>query len=134
MFCPICGKDNAETEAFCANCGNPLHRPAVTPQPQAVPSAPASAPFSGELPGKTQGLVGMILGIVSIVLGCCSPFITLPCGIAGIILSAISMRKAKATLQKNNQALAGLICAIIGVVLSLLSVALVVVALLMEYA
>lgn len=121
MLCPICGKENEETIAFCENCGNPLHRPAPFTQPEAVPEAPAVAPEPiGELPGKTAGIVGLVLGICSLLFSCCVFFLALPGGITGIILSAISLSKAKAVSRKNNLALAGLICSIIGTVFALL--------------
>lgn len=127
MFCPICGKDCKENEAFCENCGNPLHRvPPVQPpqyQPEVVPTAPQ---FQGEVPGKTMGIVGMVLGIVSILFGCCIFYLAIPCGIAGIILSAIAMKKAKEVRGKNNFALAGLICSIVGLVLALMGLVFVV--------
>lgn len=121
MFCPICGKDCAENTAFCDNCGNPLNRPAPV-IPSQDPHASAQAPTQpiGELPGKTMGIIGMILGILSILGGCCLFFVSIPCSVAGIILSAISMKRAKEVSRRNNFALAGLICSIVGLVLAVL--------------
>ncbi len=42
MFCPKCGKETAENQAFCASCGAPLAQ-------AAVPGAPA-APAAGISP------------------------------------------------------------------------------------
>lgn len=133
MICPICGHDNSENSAFCENCGNPMHRPAPfsQPQPASVVSDVAPQP-AGPLPGKTPGLVGLILGICSILFSCCVFYLALPGGIAGIILSAISMKKAKDAARKNNLALAGLICSIIGTVLAILAAIIIILVLIYE--
>lgn len=134
MFCSICGKKNSENTAFCPNCGNPMHRPAPFTQPQDVPAAPA-APVSpsGELPGKTMGIVGMILGIISILFGCCTPIFPMICAIVGLVLSCISRKKASGVLRKNNFSLAGLICSIIGLVFSVIYSIIFIILLLAEY-
>lgn len=129
MFCPICGNDCKENEAFCDNCGNRLHRTPPVQSPQYYPEEiPTAQQLQGELPGKTMGIVGLILGIVSIVFGCCIFFLAIPCGIVGIILSAIAMKKAKAARRKNNVALAGLICSIIGTVWAAFSLVCIIIA------
>lgn len=133
MICPICGHDTPENSGFCENCGNPMHRPAPFSQPQPTPVAPDTAPQPTQaLPGKTMGLVGLILGICSIVFSCCVFYLALPGGIAGIILSAISMKKAKDAARKNNLALAGLICSIVGTVLACVAVFFVILLLIYE--
>lgn len=122
MICPICGHDNPENSAFCENCGNPMHRPAPFSQPQPASEVSDVVPQpAGPLPGKTLGLVGLIFGICSILFSCCIFYLALPGGITGIILSAISMKKAKDAARKNNLALGGLICSIIGTVLAILA-------------
>ncbi len=69
---------------------------------------------------NTQGLVGMILGIVSIPTQCCI-FLGLPIGIAAVIISYMSLNKAKAGVASNpNQALTGLICGGIGILLGVI--------------
>lgn len=72
--------------------------------------------------GNQQGGFGlsvasMVLGIVSILFCCCFWYISLPCGLVGLILGAIA-------IKKNNK---GKGMAIAGLVLSIVSLALVVV-------
>lgn len=133
MLCPICGHECQDNSAFCENCGHPLHRPSPVTQFQPQPvSTPVVPQATGELPGKTMGIVGMILGIISIVFGCCAGIFSVPAGIAGIICSALSMKKAKAANRKNNYALAGLICSIVGTVLGFLFIVFLVLMALLE--
>lgn len=133
MLCPICGQECAENSAFCDNCGNPLHRAApVTPaQTQQAPTQSTPQP-AGELPCKTMSIVAMILGILSILGGCCLAFVSIPSAIVGIILSSISMKRAKEVGRTNNYSLAGLICSIIGLVLALLFVVFVILVAILE--
>ena len=120
MVCKICGTNNGETAAFCENCGNPLHRPDPVPQPQPIIAEPIVAPVpTGELPAKGLGIAGMILGIVSILFGCCTPVFPFLCAAVGLILSCIAMGKAKSVSRKNHFGTAGLILGIIGTIVSL---------------
>lgn len=134
MYCPICGTRCEESLAFCPNCGHPLHRPSPSEPPRQEPTLhhTASQP-TGELPGKVMGILGMVLGILSILFGCCLPVIPLLCAIAGLVLSCISRKKANEVLRKNNFALAGLICSIIGLVFSVLYLLIFISILLQEY-
>lgn len=76
-------------------------------------------PPGGQAPQNTQGLLGMILGIVSIPAACC-PYLGLIVGIAGAVLGFLGRKKADAGLATNRgQAQAGFICGIIGAVLSI---------------
>jgi hypothetical protein len=74
-------------------------------------------PQYGPQPNNTQGLVGMILGIVAIPLLCCF-YLGIPVGIAGAVLGFLGKQKADAGLANNRgQALAGLICGGVAAVL-----------------
>lgn len=68
-------------------------------------------------PKQTNALaiVSLVLGIASIVLGCCTGWVGLVCGIAGIVCAVISKKQGKSSLGT-----AGLVCSIIGLVLSIL--------------
>lgn len=59
-------------------------------------------------------IVGLILGILSIVMSCCAYWGLIP-GIIGLVLAILSKKKAKSGL-----ATAALVCSIIGIVLALL--------------
>jgi ABC-type dipeptide/oligopeptide/nickel transport system permease component len=67
-----------------------------------------------ESKNNVLAIVSMALGISSI-LACCTCFISILLGIAGIICSVLSKKDGK-----SNFATAGLICSIIGIVLSIL--------------
>nr|WP_221376769.1 DUF4190 domain-containing protein [Actinoplanes polyasparticus] len=78
-------------------------------EPGGVPAAPQN----------TQGLVGMILGIVSIPLVCCF-YLGIPLGIAAAIVSYLGLQKANAGRATNrSQAMAGLITGAVGAVLGI---------------
>jgi len=64
----------------------------------------------------------MITGIVSIPLTCCCSFLALPAGLAGAIMGGIAMSQASKSPEThggNGMAIAGLVCGIIGVILSI---------------
>jgi uncharacterized membrane protein len=68
---------------------------------------------------NTQGLVGMIVGIVAIPLGCCA-WIGMVVGIVGLIFSWLGLQKASSGLATNRgQAIAGLICSAVAIVFGL---------------
>jgi hypothetical protein len=82
----------------------------------------------GGQPSNTQGLVAMILGIVSIPLLCCL-YLGVLTGIAAIVLGMQGKKKAEQGLATNRgQAQAGFILGIVavglGVLLLILSIAL----------
>ncbi|MEV6598003.1 DUF4190 domain-containing protein [Actinoplanes sp. NPDC051346] len=86
----------------------------MTPPPNYGP--PAGGPAA---PNNTMGLVGMILGIISIPLACCF-YLGIPVGIAGAILGYLGRQKADSGFANNRgQAQAGLICGAIGAVLGI---------------
>ena len=69
-------------------------------------------------PKKTDALavVSLVLGIASIV-ACCYIYVAIPLGIGGIVCSVISKKK-----QKSGLATAGLICSIIGIVITVIAI------------
>lgn len=73
-----------------------------------------------------MGIAGMVLGIVSLALFCIW-YLALPCGITGIILSALAVNKAKAAGIKNGMATAGVICSAIALGLAVLFILLAVI-------
>ncbi len=78
---------------------------------------PYQQPTPPEGPKKTDALaiVSLVLGIVSIVMSCCYTYLGIALGIGGIICSVMSNKK-----QKSGLATAGMVCSIIGLVLSVL--------------
>lgn len=61
-----------------------------------------------------MAIIGLILGILSIVMSCCAYWGLIP-GIIGLILAIISKKKANSGL-----ATAAMVCSIIGIVLALI--------------
>ena len=134
MFCKNCGEQITDGALFCTNCGASVAEPPVQPAQQ--PVAPAyqqpvyqqpvyqqpgyQQPVSNS--GRGMGVAALVMGIVS----CCLfwiPYVNTVCllmCIAGIILSAISMKKARAAGVSSGIAVAGLVVSIVGLVLSFL--------------
>jgi hypothetical protein len=95
-------------------------------------------PYYGPPPGQpvgppggqqnTQGLVGMILGIVAIPMVCCF-YIGVPIAIAGAVFSWLGLQKTKTGLASNRgQAVAGLACSGVAILFAIVLVILSVVA------
>lgn len=86
-------------------------------------------PYNNQFNNKPEkknglGITSMILGIVGLVLGCCGCYyLSIPLGIASIILGIISMRKKETT---RGFAIAGIITGSIGIVLTLIIVIMIV--------
>ena len=87
-----------------------------------APQAPAPAPAPGgpaPNPGKGLCIGGMVLGIVAVVL-CCLWYISVPCGIVGLILNIMGKKKAKAAGAPTGTATAGMVLSIIGLALGVI--------------
>lgn len=125
MFCRYCGTQNADTSKFCHSCGASLdpQAPALPAQPYAQPQPTYDPPYRGgyadrpveePTPGKGPAIAGMILGIISL------PFSFL-FGFGGIFafIGLILSICAKAAGNKHGQSTAGLVCSILGLLLSL---------------
>ena len=128
MFCNNCGHNCREGLAFCTNCGNRLSSLPQQTQPTFVPpqviyiqQSPAQEePAKPKKPGFILSSPAMICGILSIV------DLNVLFGIAGIIMSAISMSKGKRAGVKNGMAIAGLVCSIVGTVVGAIYLVLVI--------
>ena len=70
-----------------------------------------------EQPKQTNSLavVSLVLGIISIVLGCCGSWIAIVLGIGGIVCAVMANKQGKTGMAK-----AGLICSIVGIVLAII--------------
>lgn len=142
MFCKNCGTENADEAKFCKNCGQSMENDT---QPAAADVQPVEAAsdntteesttqntsaYTGpvdynsvahsvtddsEIPESTgTAIASMVLGIVSIVL-CCSSIFGLISGIVAIILAQKERNSGRAD---NGYVKAGLVCGIIGAILS----------------
>lgn len=107
--------------------GQPYADPYAAQQPYGGAPMYPQAGFAG--PGgqqNTLGLVSMILGIASIPLFCC--YLGIPLGAAALITGWLGKQKADQGLASNSgQALAGMICGGVGVLLGLFQIVLLVV-------
>ncbi len=92
-----------------------------------TPPGPGGAPGVPGQQSNALGLTAMILGIAAIPLACCF-YLGLPLGIVAAVLGFLGKNKADQGLATNRgQAIAGLICGIIGAALGLLALLLTVV-------
>jgi hypothetical protein len=98
----------------------------ASPYPTSDPGYPGAGQYPAAGYGapppqqnNTLGLVGMILGIISIPAACCA-ILGIIAGAAALVLGILGMRKASAGQASNRgQALAGVICGSVGLVLSI---------------
>ncbi len=67
-------------------------------------------------PGKSNSIVSLITGILSLVFCCCSVI-----GLIPGILSIVFFARAKKNGEDSGMAIAGLVCAIIGIIFSIIS-------------
>jgi predicted lysophospholipase L1 biosynthesis ABC-type transport system permease subunit len=71
-------------------------------------------------PSNAMGLTALILGIASIPLACCF-YLGIPLGVVAAVLGFLGKNKADQGLATNRgQAMAGLICGIVGAALGVL--------------
>ena len=132
MFCPKCGKEIPENQAFCASCGAPLTQAATPGAPAPVAANTSGMGSSAQIPPEIRGwnwgafFLHWIWGIgnsVWIALLCLIPFVNL---VMMFVLGAKGSEWAWAARKwdsvehfKRNQknwALAGLIVFLVGVV------------------
>ncbi len=69
--------------------------------------------------GSGMAIASMVLGIVSLVLSCCIPYVPFICALIGVILAAVSLSKK---LPGKGMAIAGLVCSIISLIPAVLLV------------
>ncbi len=70
-------------------------------------------------PEKSSGLAiaSMVLGIVSLVLSCCVPYVPVVLALLAVVLGGVSLSKKQGG---KGMAIAGLVCGIIGLVPSVI--------------
>ena len=142
MFCEKCGNQLNE-EGICTACTANTEPAAETeeieaPAVEAIEEIPVAEPVDAEAPelptvdpGKTFGIISMVLGIVAILLntvcscipllGCFTAVVALIAAIVGVILGFVAMNKSKAAGFKNTFALVGMILSIASVALWIVS-------------
>jgi hypothetical protein len=97
----------------------PVSGPGYQPYPQAGYMVPGYPMGQNPTSANALGIVSLVLGILSIPLGCCS-FFGLVMPIPAIVCGVLGIRKASQG-QANNKglAIAGLICGCVGLMISL---------------
>lgn len=127
MICKNCGATNADTDAFCVSCGAALEEAAAQVVTEEVAAEVVSEETveNGKNPGKTLGIVSLVLGIASLLIGsvcsctcaCLGGSLPLLMAIGGIVTGAIGLSKAKKAGEKNPLALVGMILSIVAIVI-----------------
>lgn len=140
MYCRRCGKQIPDDAAHCPSCGtptkgdyDPYHYGEEKPDEEKKRQGEQEVYENGHRytysnpreyfdPVKSPGapddkrgwaIASLVLGILSVVL-CCAPFLTIPCGIAGIVTGILGSRSSG-----QGMAAAGIVLSIVGVVLGI---------------
>ena len=111
-FCANCGKEIAETDNVCSNCGTPVGGKAPV-------NNAGNAPLEGQY--KTYAIVSLVCGISSIALCWWHWVLAIICIILGVVAIIFSVKAKKG--GKSGMATAGLVCGIIGLALAVLEAA-----------
>ncbi len=123
MFCQYCGTENAEGTKFCTNCGaslvaatthNTYEQPAGAQPNYNQPNYNQYAnynPAPASEAGKGFAIAGLVLGIIAIL---CQGWLW---GVLAIIFACVARSKG----YKKGMSTAGIVCGIIGIILSVLT-------------
>ncbi len=112
--CPSCGREHADSAAFCAGCGTRFDGAAPAP----VPSGGYDAPPSASPSGGGKALASLIIGIASL-LAWCLPCVGIPLSITGLVLGILDLKS-----PKRGMAIAGIALCSLGLLVSLVNAAL----------
>lgn len=144
MFCSKCGTELIEGNAFCTGCGEKIVPP--TPK-QETPATAAPKATEKAASGIPMGKAGMILGIIGTAISslcmltnCCClargnlvdtcasgffgaviAFFPVVLGVVGLILSCISRKKSRELEETNKEAGIGLLLSVLSLVLALIA-------------
>ena len=97
----------------------PPVQPQVPPVQQQVPPVQPHVPPMQAQPqqpqqgGKGFGIASMVLGIISLLISCCIPWVPFFCALLAVIFAAVSLAKKK---PGKGMAIAGLVCGIISLI------------------
>ncbi len=140
MFCVKCGAQIEDGTQFCPICGATQEPPVQQPAAEPVYAQPVAA-AAGEEPGKKKAIIGLVLGIVSIVLSgfFSTRVVGLILAIIGVVAAIIGMNMVKGARAELTAAgidpassgmakagkilcIIGLICAICAIIGSIIAI------------
>lgn len=114
MFCPYCGTQMPDGSAICKGCGSPLPQIGGQPAPDSSPVYDPDASRKQNQTANKNARTTAILGVISIVVSYFW-FLGLPAGAAAIGLGIHTRKQG----YLGNDANIGIVCGVIGIVLSL---------------
>lgn len=102
--------ENAQTEQQSAPVDNYQDNTGASQQYQ------QASPAVSQEPQKSSALaiISLVMGILAILLGCCTAYIGIIPGIAGIVCAVLANKQGK-----SGMATAGMICSIIGIIIGI---------------
>lgn len=126
-LCGNCGGQMDDNATFCPNCGTNAGgnvNGQIPKQFQMQNQMDTNPMFQHQMmgmqqPEKSAGLAiaSMVLGIVSLVVGCCIPYVTFFTALVGLIMSGASLGMK---MGGRGMAIAGLVCNIISLIPALI--------------
>ncbi len=135
MFCPQCGKQNSDHANFCENCGSPIFHPTPSPVSDIPSVEPVETMIDDQITDtaaadlvkdnkKGLAIIGLVLSCVG--LGISAIFYMLggmmlgiPLCVAGVILSAVSMKSVSSKALSITAFLVGIVGVVIGLLMML---------------
>ena len=122
MFCQKCGANFPDGNNFCPSCGTSVITANANQSQQQYqqPNQPnhqyGAVNQKPKVPGKGFGIASLVLGICAVLLYL-SPFAGVASGVVGLVLGIVSINKAKRAGVKCGLAIAGVVCSIVGIVI-----------------
>ena len=112
MYCRKCGREIPDNAVMCGYCGTPTNPD--------NPYTYGGAPQNMDGVANGLGIASMVLGIVAILMACCTggKWLTILVAVAGLVLGILSLQKAKDGNSKG-MAIAGVVCSILALLMKL---------------
>lgn len=119
MYCSRCGQHNPPGTLYCTNCNAPLNETATSanqnaPSPYGTYAYHYSPAPTGDKSKDWAAITAFVTGILSIIL-CLTSYYNFLLSLAAIIFGAIGLKS-----NQRGLSMAGLICGILGIVLTII--------------
>lgn len=111
MYCSNCGQLIEENADVCPFCNSSLTKETVTEE-KTTEEVVSNKKYSG------KAIAGFIVSLVGILV------LAIPCGIIGLVFSALGMKETETERKGKGLSIAGLVVSIIDVVLGIVMLAL----------